>query len=54
MTCYYVAPIFAAQLPAQFGAEQAVEAGKADNAELEKFVFLEVLKTYDFRRVAQG
>lgn len=27
MTCYYVAPILPAQLPAQFRAEQAVEAG---------------------------
>lgn len=48
MTCYYVAPILPAQLLAQFSEEQAVEAALADNAELEKFVFLEVLTILRF------
>jgi hypothetical protein len=39
MTCYYVAPILSAQLPAQLSAEQAVKAGQADIAEFEKVRF---------------
>jgi len=44
MTCYYVAPILPALLPAQFSAEQWLQ---RTNAEFKKVSFSRFLKSFD-------